>query len=582
MKSPRQNLRRLAWLASLFCAASASAAQVQVTLEGLDKELTEAAKTNLSLEQYVGREATPAQIRRLFKTGREEIRKAIEPYGFYNPKIDARLEQTPKGLHAIFHVVRGEPVIVRQRKVIVQGSGGDIPAVKRAVRRFRPEEGDTLDDAFYEASKDRVQQALLGAGYLRAWTPVRKVEVSRSENWARIDVEWLSGDRYKFGPVDFQGSQFRQGFLDRFIPWQPGDWYSPDKLLEMQQRLVDADYFSTVLVQPVLEQGRPEGVPIHVEVAPARRTVYTAGLYISTDTGPGVRVGMQRRWINDAGHKFGVSLDTAQRLKSLDTRYQIPMPGPNDRSFNLGLTYRDEDTDTSKSKNGRFAANETRQWRGFTRTLGVQYLTGNFEVADEQHYSSLLYGEATLTRKQANNFSFVRNGYSVAFGLRAAPQLTLSDTGFSQLTFDGKYIKGLPKRQRLLFRASLGAEVAKDFDLLPPELRFFAGGDRSVRGFDYQAIGSLDASGKVIGGTYLAVGSAEYEYYFLRNWGVATFVDAGDAFRSQDFNLNVGAGLGVRWRSPVGLVRVDLGYPVKSEIPDAHGIRLHISLGPDL
>jgi translocation and assembly module TamA len=576
-------LPRLARLACLLLlTAAADAAQVEITIDGLNDELQEAAKANLSLQQYAGREATPAQIRRLYNTGREEIRKAIEPYGFYNSKVDAKLEEAPKGFHAVFHVTPGNPAVVRKRKVDVQGSGADIPAVKRAIRRFKPDEGEPLDHALYETSKDGVQQALLGAGYLRAWTPVRKVEVSRSENWASIDVEWLSGDRYKFGNVDFQGSQFEAGFLDRYVPWKPGDWYSPDKLLELQQRMVDADYFSTVLVQPLLERGRPEGVPIHVEVAPAKRTVYSAGVYMSTDTGPGVRVGMQRRWINRQGHKFGVELDNAQRLQSLDTKYQIPMPGPNDRSFNFGATYRDEDTDSSKSKNGRIAANETRQWHGFTRTLGLQYLTGNFEIADEQRYSSLLFVEGALTRKQANNFSFPRNGYSAALGIRFAPELALSDTSFSQITLDGKYIKSFVRRQRLLLRSSLGAEIVDDFDQLPPELRFFAGGDRSLRGFDYQAIGSLDANSKVIGGTYLAVGSAEYEYYFLHDWGAAVFVDAGDAFRSQDFNLNIGAGIGARWRSPVGLVRVDFGYPVKTEIPDATGIRFHISIGPDL
>lgn len=582
MAFPLQYPRRLLALASLLVVANASAAQVEITIEGLKDDLKDAAKASLSLQQYADREATPAQIRRLYKTGEAEIRKALEPYGFYNPSIDAKLEETPKGFNAVFRVTPGSPVIVRRRNVVVQGGGKDIPAVRRAVRRFEPDEGEPLDHGAYETSKDRVQQALLGAGYLRAWTPVRKVEVSRSENWANIDVQWLSGDRYKFGPVDFQGSQFKEGYLERFIPWKPGDWYSPDQLLVLQQRMIDADYFSTVLVQPVLEKGRPEGVPIHVEVAPAKRTVYSAGVYVSTDTGPGVRLGMQRRWINDRGHKLGFEIDKAQRLESYDTKYQIPMPGPNDRSFNLGASYRDEHTDTTISRNSRLAANETRQWRGFTRTLGLQFLSGNFEVADIQGSSSLLYAEGALTKKKANNFNFPRNGYSVAFGLRFAPESALTDTSFSQVTFDAKYIKSLARRQRLILRTSLGTEAVKDFDKLPPELRFFAGGDRSVRGFDYQAIGSLNADDKVIGGTYLTVGSAEYEYYFLNNWGIATFVDAGDAFRTNDFKLNIGAGIGVRWRSPVGVVRVDFGYPVKTEIPDAQHIRFHISLGPDL
>jgi translocation and assembly module TamA len=565
-------------------------AALEVTIEGLNEELQEAARSNLLLQQYVGRDATPAQIRRLYNTGEEEIRKAVEPYGYYNPKVNANLEETAKGFKATFKVDLGEPVKVRQRKVDVKGTGADIPAVKRAMRRFKPDEGEALDHQLYEASKDGVQQALLGAGYLRAWTPVRKVDVSRSENWANIDVEWLSGDRYKFGAIDFQGSQFEDGFLDRYVPWKPGEWYSPDQLLVLQQRLVDADYFSTVLVQPVLEKGRPEGVPVHVEVAPAKRSVYSAGVYFSTDTGPGVRAGLQRRWINRQAHKFSVELENAQvssaadakHLRSADTKYQIPLPGPNEKSLNFGATYRDENTDTSMSKNGRIAANETRQWLGFTRTLGLQYLTGNFEIADEQRYSSLLYAEATLSRKQARNFAFPRNGYSIVIGTRFAPESELTDTSFSQLTVDGKYIKGLWRRQRLLLRSSLGAMIVDDFDQLPPDLRFFAGGDRSVRGFDYEAIGSLDANGKVVGGTYLAVGSAEYEYYFLQDWGAVVFVDGGDAFRTKDFNVNIGAGIGARWRSPVGVLRVDLGYPVKTEIPDANSLRVHISIGPDL
>ncbi len=120
----------------------------------------------------------------------------------------------------------------------------------------------------------------------------------------------------------------------------------------------------------------------------------------------------------------------------------------------------------------------------------------------------------------------------------------------------------------------------KDFNELPPELRFFAGGDRSIRGFDYQELGTTNDAGKVIGGTNLAVMSAEVEHYFLPKWGAAMFVDGGDAFKTGEFDMNIGAGVGVRWRSPVGIVRVDVAKPVSSKL--AHAIRLHISVGPDL
>ena len=119
-----------------------------------------------------------------------------------------------------------------------------------------------------------------------------------------------------------------------------------------------------------------------------------------------------------------------------------------------------------------------------------------------------------------------------------------------------------------------------DFNVLTPDLRFFAGGDRSIRGFDYQQLGTTNAAGLVVGGENLVVASAELERYFLPRWGAAVFVDGGDAFRSGEFDKNIGAGIGLRWRSPVGVLRVDFAKPVSSDLADEW--RIHFSVGPDL
>lgn len=558
----------------------AGAATLSITVEGLNKDLEDAVRANLTLQNYGGRDVTAAQIRRVFNAAEKEIGAALEPYGYYNSQVASTLQTNEKGLNALFRVTLGEPVKVKEEKVVVTGEGAELRPVQRAIRRFSPSEGEQLDHGVYEASKAAVETALFNAGYLRMKATKHRVEVARKENSATIDVAWESGPRLRFGEVRFSEAQFPPEFLERFIPWKPNDYYSPEELLALQQRLVDADYFSTVSAQPDLSKTDSLDVPINVSLSPAKRTIYTAGVYISTDTGPGVRVGMQRRWVNNKGHKFGTEIDYAQRRQAITTNYLIPLPGPNEKSLNFGVTYRDENTDTSQSRIQRIAANESRKWKGFTRTVGVQYLAGTFEIADQQGYSKLFFAEGTLTRKQANDFFFPRRGYSVAFALRFAPEGVLTDTSFSQITADGKYIRPLGRRQRLLLRASLGAMAVGDFDQLPPELRFFAGGDRSMRGFDYQELGSTNADGKVIGGTYLATGSVEFERYFLQKWGAAVFVDGGDAFRSLDYNLNIGAGIGVRWRSPVGVVRVDVAMPVKSDLGEA--LRVHISLGPDL
>ena len=308
----------------------AGAATLSITVEGLNKDLEDAVRANLTLQNYGGRDVTAAQIRRVFNAAEKEIGAALEPYGYYNSQVASTLQTNEKGLNALFRVTLGEPVKVKEEKVVVTGEGAELRPVRRAIRRFSPSEGEQLDHGVYEASKAAVETALFNAGFLRMKATKHRVEVARKENSATIDVAWESGPRLRFGEVRFSEAQFPPEFLERFIPWKPGDYYSPDELLALQQRLVDADYFSTVSAQPDLSKTDSLDVPINVSLSPAKRTIYTAGVYISTDTGPGVRVGMQRRWVNNKGHKFG----TRNRLRAAPAghHHQLPDPACRDRT----------------------------------------------------------------------------------------------------------------------------------------------------------------------------------------------------------------------------------------------------------
>jgi translocation and assembly module TamA len=317
-----------------------------------------------------------------------------------------------------------------------------------------------------------------------------------------------------------------------------------------------------------------------VLLVPAKRTLYSADLFVSTDSGPGVRLGIERRWLNRKGHKLGGDIEYSKRVEEIGLSYRIPRPGPRNRMYTFATGYRDEETDTSRSRTARLAATQSiERWHGYTRTLGLQFLKGDFEIADEDRNSSLLYAETILTQKRADNLLFPRRGRSVLYGLRLAPESPLSDTSLAQIRGEAKWIRPMGPDGRLLLRAAGGAMAVGNFDDLPPELRFFAGGDRSVRGFDYQAIGETNSTGGVVGGKYLAAASTEYEHYFLESWGAALFVDGGDAFKSQ-FDANVSAGIGIRWRSPVGLVRIDIAQPVVTDLEDKW--RIHLVIGPDL
>jgi translocation and assembly module TamA len=566
----------------LAVAGVACADRVAVTINGIEEPILESARANLELMQYQERDVSAAEVRRLFDRGKEQIVRSLEPFGYYNPEVAGRLERPEPGkFQAIYQVKVGEPVVVQQERVEVNPpTATQVESVQLALEQFEPKNGQRLDHGAYERSKAMIATALANDGYLKAQLVRHKVSVVKSANTAEIDLAWDAGERHRLGPIRFSESQFPDAFLQRYKPWQDGEYYSADKMLALQQALVDADYFTSVAVAPDLEHTADGVVPIDVMLIPAKRTLYTANVYVSTDSGPGTKLGIERRWLNKRGHKLGGTVEYSARLQEISTKYQIPKPGLRNRNYTIGAGYRDEETDTSTSRMARLAGTEVLdRWKGFQRTLGLQYLNGDFEIAEQQGSTSLLYAEGLLTRKAADDRYFPAAGYSLLYGLRFAYESLLSDTSFAQARAEAKWLKKIGEDGRVIVRAGLGAMVVDDFDALPPELRFFAGGDRSIRGFDYQQIGETNAEGGVIGGEYLLVGSGEYEHFFLEKWGAALFVDAGDAFKS-NFDANVGAGIGLRWKSPIGLVRVDVARPVVSDLDDSW--RVHLVIGPDL
>ncbi|MGP1666268.1 MAG: autotransporter assembly complex protein TamA, partial [Rhodanobacter sp.] len=352
-------------------------------------------------------------------------------------------------------------------------------------------QGAPLNHAAYDHARDALSAQLTANGFLDARLVTHRVEVNRANRSAKIQLAWQAGPRYRYGKVHFDGSQFNEGFLDRYVPFKSGDYFAQDQLLALQQALNGADYFAVVNVQPDIDEASKGLVDVTVQLAPAKRSIYTGGPFIGTDTGFGVRAGMERRWVNRRGHKWKNELIVAQRLKTASTLYSIPMPGDNQRSYNIGANFRDADTTTSQSRTLELVGNETRQWHGWTRTLGVHALSGTFTVGKrgnepdntpgiERGNSTLVFAEASLSRKKIDNTTFVRRGWSINLATRSTVGTLLSDASFSQLMADAKWIHafGARSRNRLILRGSAGMTWTNDFSALPPQLRFFAGGDR--------------------------------------------------------------------------------------------------------
>ena len=584
-----RRLRRL--IALLLLLPLAAQAGVRLTVKGVDDPLKRAVQGGLTLSQYASRPVSEAQIRRLYEDAPDEVREALEPYGYYEASVQGSLTRTgPDDWQVTLTVKPGEPVRITDVHVKLDEAALKIPAIRRAERAVERLKGDVLDHGVYSKARDDVSGALTANGFLGAKLVSHQVRVTRADHSAVVDLAWEAGPRYRFGKVDFKGSQFEPGFLQRYAPFERGEYFDQADLLRLQQALNGADYFSVVNVRPDVNDAS-RTVDVQVELQPAKRSVYTGGPFFGTDTGIGIRLGLERRWVNSRGHKWKNELVLAQRLKTLSSLYMVPLPGGDQRSLNFGVNFRDADTVTSQSRTLELVGNETELWHGWTRTVGAHALIGTFTVGKrgnepddapgiEHGRSKLVFAEASLSKKHGDNPNFVRHGWSLDIYARSTAGTLLSDTRFSQLAADAKWINAFTRRDRLILRASAGITSTGDFSALPPQLRFFAGGDRSVRGYGYQAIGPRNSFDRVIGGHNLLVASTEVEHYFTRNWGMAAFVDAGNAFDGTDYRPRLGAGLGVRWLSPVGMIRVDVGTPIHDD--HAHGIQLHVVIGPDL
>jgi translocation and assembly module TamA len=216
---------------------------------------------------------------------------------------------------------------------------------------------------------------------------------------------------------------------------------------------------------------------------------------------------------------------------------------------------------------------------GWQRVISLKWQHEQYELGDDSGLSTLLMPGISYAYLHSDNQVDPSHGYRLQFDLSAAKRGVLSD---ADVLHGNVLLKGLTTRadkHRLRGRVQFGGTESGGFSSGPPSLRFFAGGDQSVRGYDYQSLSPENSQGDKIGGRYLFAASAEYQYSVAERWRVASFVDQGNTFNSLDFpSLKSAVGIGLRWVSPVGPLRLDLAHPLDSE----GGVRVHFSMGPEL
>jgi len=560
---------------------AAPPAKVEISLEGIQGNLREDLLAALALARHSDSpQLTPAFIRTLYARAEDELRTALKSRGYYNPTVNASLREDNGTWHARFDVQLGPPVRITVLDVRLLGAGADDGRLGKVLEEDFPlRRGARFRHKDYETAKKRIANAALEKGYMENRWVEHRVVIDPEANAAEVTLVFDTGPRYAFGEVELPDTVVTRATLERMMPFRPGEPYDLDKVLRYQQRLRDSDFFREVNVVPQPGLSGSRTVPVRVELRANPRNTWRVGVGYGTDTGPRIAADWDNRYLNRRGHGAEARLRLSPVLSTLAGNYLVPFFRGENVELGLTALLSHEDTDTSESNLMQTGVRRlTSRW-GWNETLSLNYRYEDFEVGSVKDTSHLLMPGIGYWKAVADDLIYPRKGWRLSMDLRTAVDGFVSDTTFLQGLLRAKYIFPVADVGRFIARADFGGTLVSDVQDLPATLRFFAGGDNSVRGFDYESLGPKDSNGEVTGGRYLAVGSAEYEHQVKGNWSVAVFSDFGNAFDEFGDAFEYSVGTGVRWRSPVGLVRVDVAAGISD---DDLPIRLHLVIGPDL
>ncbi len=565
-----------------------SAPQVEVRVTGIEEELLKNAEAYLEIRAKKDEpNLTPAWIEHLHKQSAEEIQISLQPFGYYNVLVDGSLEQDEKGTWIATYVVTpGPQAKITQVDVLFMGSGTEEPELQKEIEEFPLKVGDPVLHSAFDKAKGALLEKASVLGYVDVTAEKSRLIVYPLKNTAEIKLHIQTGEKYYVGDIVLHQDVLNQEFIMRYLDdVEEGDPYSQAGMLDIQRDFIEAGYFSLVDVKPQFDEVEDYHVPVDVTLEPAKRQKYSFGLGYDTDIGPNLNARWQHRRINKAGHHADAFIKLSDKERRLQASYWVPVRNPKTHKIGYTAKWEYEKTDSTQRSTVDLEMGYYYKWRdwiskAFTEFKNERYTAGQ---EDEEIINVVSIG-ASVDRTAFEQAIYPRRGWQLYSELRGSPGLVFENSAYVRAHLKGRFYVPIFNKGRVILRGELGTATVENFDLYPLSLRFFAGGDNSVRGYEWKSLGPLDDFGEVIGGTHVVTGTFEYNHQVAESWLAAVFVDAGNAYDDEFDELYVGAGFGARWLSPVGIVRVDLAWPMENDVGshDTASARLHIGFEVNL
>ena len=557
---------------------------ISVVLKGVEKELRTNVEGMLGLWAFHEKKIpSVARMRFMHSEAPQQIKDALKPFGYYRATVKAELTDQGSEWRAEYEITPGDRVKVTSEPVIAlddvvvdctdfryqpYNPKSLLPDIKVEDDTFNKHKalviefceardeaalrkGEPLDQQAYDSLKQTLQTTAGRLGYFDAEFTKHEIRIDIKAYTAEIMLVMKPGERYRIGEAILTEDRrwISDDLLDRYVELEDQEFFDAGKLQSLQSDLTNSEYYKQVDVQASVQEAEELVIPVKVDLTHIKPREYILGLGYGTDTGARGRLGITGRRVNTRGHQYNAEGRLSEIGYGVAAEYTIPTGDPRTDNYGVNVLLERENSDRGDYRSIALGANYNFRDGFWFKTYALQYEVNQFEVTgDNQTTTSLLMPSLEWTRTfpaELEKRIFAINGSWLQLGLRGAAESLLSDTSFVQPRISAKVINSFENQHRLLLRATAATTWVDDFDQLPLSLRYYTGGDTSVRGYDFAAIAPLNEENETDGGKHLLEASVEYEIPFRENFSWAVFSDYGDAFNS-GLDLRLGVGAGVR------------------------------------
>lgn len=563
--------------------------------EGLSPAFDIRFRTLSTLKQFIGSEANFGQLKRRADSDGEMVENLLRIEGYYDAVVVTSLESVDKNdVTVVINIVPGPQYQLSAVALPGLEQAGEQDSV-RFRESFALESGQIINsDAIIEAS-DRLDEAMAENGYAFAETGEPELEIDHAERDGDLEIIVTPGGRYNFGSIIMADSDlFAADHVQMIARFDPGELYNESDVEDLRRALIGTGLISTITVEPVESQD-PERVDLAVDLTPAPLRTISGQLGYGTGEGARAEVSWEHRNFFPPEGLLRLTGVVATEEQSGSIAFRRNNYRRRDNILNGRVALSNVDRDAFSARTFSVAANIERQsnliyQKRWSWSVGVELLASQEQdvvgplstTSRETFFIGAIPG--LVTYDASDDLLDPTSGFRLS--ARIAPEASLQDGSFfyirSQL--DGSAYLPVSDKIVLAGRTRIGSIVGAGNNRIAPSRRLYSGGGGSVRGYGFQNIGPRDVNNDPTGGRSLVEFSLEARIrtgFLGGNLGIVPFLDAGNVYTSSTpelSGLRYGAGLGLRYYSDFGPIRIDVGTPINPQ-PGDSPIAVYVSLG---